>query len=88
LFFQAACCGGLSLDEVDSGSAPIFANRSLAAPRKSRKVGAFDLSNNASSSDLCKDAPEPRTKQAPECGPVSEIAEVVGLHHRYERRAA
>ncbi len=37
---------------------------------------------------LCKDAPEPRAKQAPECGPVIEIAEVGGLHHRYERRAA
>jgi len=34
------------------------------------------------------DAPEPRAKQAPECGPVIEIAEVGGLHHRYERRAA
>ena len=37
---------------------------------------------------LCKDAPEPRAKQPPECGPVTEIAEVGGLHHRYERRAA
>jgi putative transposase len=37
---------------------------------------------------LCKDAPEPRAKQPPECGPVIEIAEVGGLHHRYERRAA
>ena len=37
---------------------------------------------------LCKDAPEPRAKQAPECGPVIEIAEVGGLHHRYERLAA
>jgi hypothetical protein len=37
---------------------------------------------------LCKDAPEPRAKQPPECGSVSEIVEVVGLHHRYERRAA
>jgi hypothetical protein len=37
---------------------------------------------------LCKDAPEPRAKQAPECGPVIEIAEVGGLHRRYERRAA
>jgi len=27
-------------------------------------------------------------KQPPECGPVIEIAEVGGLHHRYERRAA
>jgi len=37
---------------------------------------------------LCKDAPEPRAKQAPECGPVIEIAEVGGLHRRCERRAA
>ena len=37
---------------------------------------------------LCKDAPEPRAKQPPECGPVIEIAEVGGLHHRYERLAA
>jgi len=37
---------------------------------------------------LCKDAPEPRAKQPPECGQVIEIAEVGGLHHRYERRAA
>jgi hypothetical protein len=37
---------------------------------------------------LCKDAPEPRAKQPPDCGPVIEIAEVGGLHHRYERRAA
>jgi putative transposase len=37
---------------------------------------------------LCKDAPEPRAKQPPDLGAVIEIAEVVGLHHRYERRAA
>src|SRR5262245_14283897 len=37
---------------------------------------------------LCKDAPELRAKQSPECGPVIEIAEVGGLHHRYERRVA
>ena len=37
---------------------------------------------------LCKDAPEPRAKQPPECGPVIEVAEVGGLHHSYERRAA
>jgi transposase InsO family protein len=37
---------------------------------------------------LCKDAPEPRVKQPPECGSVIKIAEVGGLHHRYERRAA
>jgi putative transposase len=37
---------------------------------------------------LAKDAPEPRAKQPPESGSVIEIAEVGGLHHRYERRAA
>ena len=37
---------------------------------------------------LAKDAPEPRAKQPPEIGSVIEIAEVGGLHHRYERRAA
>ena len=37
---------------------------------------------------LQKDAPEPRAKQPPECGLVVEIAEVGGLPHRYERRAA
>jgi hypothetical protein len=35
-----------------------------------------------------KDAPEPRAKQPPDLGAVIEIAEVGGLHHRYERRAA
>ena len=37
---------------------------------------------------LAKDAPEPRAMQPPELGAVIEIAEVGGLHHRYERRAA
>jgi putative transposase len=37
---------------------------------------------------LAKDAPEPRAKQPPDWGAVIEIAEVGGLHHRYERRAA
>jgi putative transposase len=37
---------------------------------------------------LAKDAPEPRAIQSPELGPVVEIPEVGGLHHRYERRAA
>jgi putative transposase len=37
---------------------------------------------------LSKDAPEPRAKQPPDLGLVIEIAEVGGLHHRYERRAA
>jgi putative transposase len=37
---------------------------------------------------LDKDAPEPRSVQPPEMGRVIEIAEVGGLHHRYERRAA
>jgi len=37
---------------------------------------------------LCKDTPKPRAKPSPERGSVIEIAEVGGLHHRYERRAA
>lgn len=37
---------------------------------------------------LCNESPEPRAKQPPECGRMIEIAEVGGLHHRYERRAA
>jgi putative transposase len=37
---------------------------------------------------LAKDAPEPRATQPPALGKVIEIAEVGGLHHRYERRAA
>ena len=37
---------------------------------------------------LAKDAPEERAVQPPELGPVMELAQVGGLHHRYERRAA
>ncbi len=37
---------------------------------------------------LAKDAPEPRAVQSAERGEVLEIAEVGGLHHRYERKAA
>ena len=37
---------------------------------------------------LAKDAPHPRSLQPPEIGNVIAIAEVGGLHHRYERRAA
>jgi hypothetical protein len=37
---------------------------------------------------LSNDAPEPRAKQPPDLGAVIEIAEVGGLHHRYERRTA
>ena len=37
---------------------------------------------------LAKDAPDERPIQRPEMGEVIEIAEVGGLHHRYERRAA
>jgi putative transposase len=37
---------------------------------------------------LSKDSPEPRAKQPPDLGVVIEIAEVGGLHHRYERQAA
>jgi transposase InsO family protein len=37
---------------------------------------------------LCKDAPEPRTRQASATGRIIAMPEVGGLHHRYERRAA
>ncbi len=37
---------------------------------------------------LGKDAPDPRAMQPLEMGGVVEIAEVGGLHHRYERRVA
>jgi putative transposase len=37
---------------------------------------------------LAKDAPEPRAIQPPALGPVHELPQVGGLHHRYERRAA
>jgi putative transposase len=37
---------------------------------------------------LERDAPEPRAVQSPQLGPVRKLAEVGGLHHHYERRAA
>jgi hypothetical protein len=37
---------------------------------------------------LEKDAPEPRPVQPPEMGPVVATAQVGGLHHGYQRRAA
>lgn len=37
---------------------------------------------------LGKDSPQPRAVQPPEIGPVLSVAQVGGLHHRYERRAA
>ena len=37
---------------------------------------------------LGKDAPASRPVQPPELGPVIELSEVGGLHHRYERQAA
>jgi hypothetical protein len=37
---------------------------------------------------LEKDAPETKPVQPPKLGPVIELPEVSGLHHRYERRAA
>ena len=37
---------------------------------------------------LHKDTPEPRSVQPPEAGRIVSVAEVDGLHHRYERRAA
>jgi putative transposase len=37
---------------------------------------------------LAKDAPEPRSAQAPSQGRVVEVPRVGGLHHEYRRRAA
>jgi hypothetical protein len=37
---------------------------------------------------LDKDAPIPRTVEPPALGRIVEDAQVGGLHHRYERRAA
>ena len=37
---------------------------------------------------LAKDAPEPRAIHPVEMGKVLEMAEVGGLHHRYERKVA
>jgi transposase InsO family protein len=37
---------------------------------------------------LEKDSPQPRPVQPPELGRVVAVAQVGGLHHRYERRAA
>jgi transposase InsO family protein len=37
---------------------------------------------------LGKDAPVPRSVQTPDMGTVVALAQVGGLHHRYERRAA
>ncbi len=37
---------------------------------------------------LAKDAPEPRSVEAPELGGVVALSQVGGLHHRYARRAA
>jgi transposase InsO family protein len=37
---------------------------------------------------LTKDAPVPRPITAPDTGPIMAIAQVGGLHHRYERRVA
>jgi len=37
---------------------------------------------------LGQDSPEPRSIQPPEKGSVVAVAQVGGLHHRYERRAA
>src|SRR5262249_61444404 len=54
-FLQAGCCEGLSSGEVESVSASIFVNKSLAPARKSRKVGALDLSSNASSSGVASE---------------------------------
>jgi putative transposase len=44
--------------------------------------------NSRTHLSLEKDAPERRTIQPLELGKVVQLAEVCGLHHRYERRAA
>jgi hypothetical protein len=47
---MSGCSVILSFGEVESASGSIVVSRSLAAERKSRTVGAIDLSSNASSS--------------------------------------
>ena len=37
---------------------------------------------------LAKDSPHPRPIASPALGPIVEIPQVGGLHHRYDRRAA
>ncbi len=37
---------------------------------------------------LDKDTPNPRAVQPPQLGPIVELPQVGGLHHRYERQAA
>jgi hypothetical protein len=51
----SGCCEGLSSGEVESVSASIFVDKSLAPARKSRKVGALDLSANASTSGVASE---------------------------------
>ena len=52
-------------------------------------AGYFEYYNRARCHlSLAGDAPEPRPEQGPELGRVVELAEVGGLHHRYERDAA
>src|ERR1700682_6044078 len=46
-----------------------------------------DLANVPDQS-LAKDAPQPRAVEKAEQGPLIAIPQVVGLHHRYQRRAA
>jgi hypothetical protein len=55
IVFYAGCCEVLSSGEVESVSASIYVNKSLALARKSRKVGALDISSNASSSGLASE---------------------------------
>ena len=37
---------------------------------------------------LAKDSPQPRPIVPPALGPIVDIPQVGGLHHRYDRRAA
>jgi len=49
-YFQASSCGSPSFGGVESGPASVILNRPFDAARKSRTVGALDLSSNSSSS--------------------------------------
>jgi hypothetical protein len=51
--------------------------------------GYFDYSEHTRTHlSLSKDAPCPRASEPPEVGPVVQVPQVGGLHHRYQRRAA
>jgi putative transposase len=62
----------------------------LAEPQLLRVIGSDVDSYNRTRTHLAlgQDPPAPRSVQGPEVGPIIAVAEVGGLHHRYERRAA